>query len=56
MWQSVYSEWTDRAAKYAKMALDAGMAERRVRLAEAEGELLAGVIQAILGDLSLNAK
>jgi hypothetical protein len=30
--------------------------ERKVRIAEAQGELLAGVIKAILGDLGLNMK
>jgi hypothetical protein len=37
-----------------KMALDAGVAERQVRVAEAQGELLASVIKAILGDLGLS--
>jgi hypothetical protein len=37
-------------------ALDAGVEERRVRIAEAQGELLAGVIKAILGDLGPNKK
>lgn len=36
-------------------ALRAGVEERRVRLAEAQGEQLAAVIRAILGDLRLTA-
>ena len=47
--QAVYGEWIDRSAKHAKLALDAGVEERKVRIAEAQGELLAGVIKAILG-------
>jgi hypothetical protein len=52
--QAVYGEWIDRSAKHAKLALDAGVKGRRVRIAEAQGELLASVIKAILGDLGLN--
>jgi hypothetical protein len=54
--QAVYGEWIDRSAKHAKLALDAGVEERKVRIAEAQGKLLAGVIKAILGDLGLNKK
>ena len=54
--QAVYGEWIDRSAKHAKLALDAGIEERKVRIAEAQGELLASVIKAILGDLDLNKK
>jgi hypothetical protein len=36
------------------MALDAGVAERQVRGAQAQGKLLAGVITAIRGDLLLD--
>jgi hypothetical protein len=34
--QTVYGEWIDRSAKHAKLALDAGVEERKVRLAEAQ--------------------
>lgn len=56
-----YSMWT-RARKHhasvCKMALDAGVAERQVRIAEAQGQLLARVVSAILDDpqLKLTAK
>jgi hypothetical protein len=41
-------------ARVCKMALDAGVAERQVRVAEAQGELLASVIKAILTGLGLD--
>lgn len=46
----------DRLAKYATAALRAGVEERRVRLAEQQGELVAGAIRAILTDLGLTAE
>jgi hypothetical protein len=46
----------DRVARISKAALDAGVAERHVRMAEQYGELLAGLIQGILGDLQLNRR
>lgn len=44
----------DRAVKFAKVAHDMGIAEREVRLAESQGELLANVIRNVLGDLDLS--
>jgi hypothetical protein len=41
-------------AKFSKMALDAGVAERQVQVAERYGEMLATLISGILGDLSLS--
>ena len=62
-WRSDYSasmpctaSGSTRSARHAKLTLDAGVEERKVRIAEAQGELLAGVIKAILGDLGLNKK
>ncbi|HEY3559637.1 MAG TPA: hypothetical protein VGL05_19345 [Kribbella sp.] len=43
----------DRAVRYAKVAHDMGIAEREVRLAEQQGQLLASVIRNVLGDLDL---
>lgn len=43
----------DRCAKFAKTALDAGIAERQVRLAERQGELIAAVLRAVLSDPEL---
>jgi hypothetical protein len=47
-------EWLDRAAKLAKTALDAGVQERQVRLAEAQGRLVAQVIREVLRALGHN--
>lgn len=44
----------DRCMHYCKTALQAGLEERLVRLAEEEGRALASVIKAILGDLNLS--
>lgn len=46
----------DRAVRYAKVAHDMGIAEREVKLAEQQGQLLAMVINNVLGDLSLTAE
>jgi hypothetical protein len=43
----------DRCAKFAKTALDAGIAERQVRLAERQGALIAEVLRAVMGDPEL---
>lgn len=40
-------------ARYSQMAISLGIAERAVKLAETYGELLARLIQGILGDLEL---
>jgi hypothetical protein len=45
----------DRAANFATKAIAAGLAERQVRLAEQQGQLIATVIRNILGDLDLTA-
>lgn len=62
-WAAELNTWikwwqTERVnlAKVAKMALDAGVEERRVRLAEQQGTMLASVIQAILADLHLSVE
>jgi hypothetical protein len=48
------SQERDRAVRYAKVAHDMGIAEREVRLAEKQGELLASVIRGVLDDLDLS--
>lgn len=50
----VWTKQREHLAKVCKMALDAGVAERQVRLAEKQGELVAGVIKAIFKDLDLS--
>jgi hypothetical protein len=48
------SQERDRAVRFAKVAHDMGIAEREVRLAEKQGELLASVIRGVLDDLDLS--
>lgn len=43
---TMYGQERDRLVKYAKLCLDAGVDERRIRLAEATGRALAGVVEA----------
>lgn len=54
IWIAVRIGATDRLARYSKMAIDAGVEERRIRLAERWGEDLAKVIRGILDDLRLS--
>lgn len=46
----------DRCARFAKLALDAGIAERQVRLAEEFGAGIAAVIRRVLAALDLSAE
>lgn len=41
-----YDQERDRLVRYAKLCVDAGVDERRVRIAESQGQLLARVVQA----------
>jgi hypothetical protein len=43
----------DRCANFARLAIQAGIAERQVRLAEQQGAMLATFMRAVLGDPSL---
>ena len=43
-------------ARYSQMAISLGIAERAVKLAETYGEMLAALIQGILGDLDLTSE
>lgn len=52
-WLQAYREERKHLAKVAKAALDAGVAERAVRVAEQQGEALAGAIQSILAAIGL---
>lgn len=47
-------EAQDRLARYAALALKAGVEERRVRLAESQGALVAGLIERVLDRLDLS--
>lgn len=53
IWIQVRQKAVFALAKYSKMALDAGVAERQVQLAERYGEMLAELIGGILGELKL---
>ena len=48
-----FGDWCDRLVRYAKTAIDAGIAERHVRLAEAQGKLVGDLLRAIFGDPEL---
>lgn len=52
-----YRMWVDareRLAKYAATAIKAGIEERRVKIAEAQGQQIAALIRAILADRELD--
>lgn len=53
IWIRARQDSMDRLARYAKMALDAGVEERRVRLAENMAMQLAPVLEAIFKELNL---
>lgn len=53
IWIQVRQKAMLSLAKFSKMALDAGVAERQVQVAERYGEMLATLISGILGDLAL---
>lgn len=47
------AEWIDQLRKLCTDAIRCGIEERRVRFAEQQGQMVADVIKAILGDLDL---
>jgi hypothetical protein len=51
VWVRLYQEERHRLVRVAKLAIDAGVAEQQVRLAEEQAKQLAAVIRAILTDL-----
>jgi hypothetical protein len=53
VWQQAYGDWVDRSAKHAKMALDAGVQERQIRLSEMIGAQFAIALQGIRQGLNL---
>ncbi len=54
LWVELWQRERAHLVKVAKEAINAGIEERKVRLAEQQGALLAGVIKNILGDLDLS--
>jgi hypothetical protein len=53
IWIAARRDAVDRLARYSKMALDAGVAERQVAIAERYGQQLATMLSGVLGDLEL---
>lgn len=56
IWYDLYERERKHRVAVCAAALRAGVEERRVKLAEAQGEQVAGVIRAILADLGLSAE
>lgn len=54
LWVQLWQRERAHLVRVSKEAIGAGLEERRVRLAEQQGAMLAGVIKAILGDLDLS--
>lgn len=54
VWIRTRQEAVDRMARYAKMAIDAGIAERQVVLAERVGGMIGRLVAAVLDDLGLS--
>jgi hypothetical protein len=55
IWIRTRHDAMDRLVRYAKTAIDAGVAERQVRVAEQMGGMLGKLITAVLGELELTA-
>jgi hypothetical protein len=53
-WLVLLADWQDRLVRVCAESIKAGIAERQVRIAEAQGQLLADVIRAVLRDLRLS--
>jgi hypothetical protein len=53
VWVQLWQKERDHLVAVSKAAIAAGIEERRVKLAEQQGALLAGVIKSVLGDLEL---
>jgi hypothetical protein len=52
-WVLLRQAATDRLARYSKMALDIGIEEAQLKLAEREADLVSHYLEAVLTDLSL---
>lgn len=53
MWVRLWTDERDRLARVCKLTLDAGVDERRVRLAESQGRLIVELIRGTLTDLGI---
>ena len=54
LWQDLYRSWVDQSAKHAKMALDAGVQERQIRMTEMIGAQFGQALQGIYAGLNLS--
>lgn len=53
VWSRLEAEWLGYLARWSKMALDAGVAERQLRMAEQAGDLIAQALEAELQAVDL---
>lgn len=53
IWIQARQAAMDRFAKFCKMAIDAGVAERQVKVAEGIGQVMGRVLSGVLGELGL---
>jgi hypothetical protein len=49
----LYNEWSDKLVKYAKAAIDAGIAKQYVELAQAQGQTIVVVLNKVLVQLGI---
>jgi hypothetical protein len=56
VWLRLYQQERAHLVGVCKAAIAAGIEERRVRLAESQGQLMVEIIRGILGDLNLTAE
>lgn len=49
----LYGEWSDRLVKYAKMALDAGIAKAQVEAAKEQGQTIVIIVNRVLATLGM---
>lgn len=56
IWIRARQDAVERLARFSKMALDAGVAERQVRVAERYGQQIAQLLAGVLAELDLNER
>lgn len=56
VWYRMYAEERDRLVKISEVAIRAGVEERRVRLAEAQGQIMVVALQRVLERLNLTSE
>jgi hypothetical protein len=54
IWLRVHGEWSDRLVNYTRIALAAGIAERHVRIAEGQAELIAESLRKLAAALGFD--